>query len=124
MLSFCRALAFLLLAGVGCAAESAPAQGELIDQVWSGHPVSFAVLTERGYQFIAYYDAARRLTVMGRKVGEAKWARIQPPGVPIPGRGRDSNVTGWDSHNFLRLALDREGQLHLSGNMHVDPLVY
>ena len=124
MLSFCRALAFLLLACIGCAAESARPQGELIDQVWSGHPVSFAVLTERGHQFIAYYDAARRLTVMGRKLGEDKWARVQPPGVPVPERGRDSNVTGWDSHNFLRLALDREGRLHLSGNLHIDPLVY
>ncbi len=124
MLSFCRALTFLLLAGLGFGAESAPAGGELIDRVWSGHPVSFALLTERGHQFIAYYDAERRLTVVGRKLGETKWARVQPPGVPVAERGRDSNVTGWDSHNYLRLALDREGGLHLSGNMHVDPLVY
>jgi hypothetical protein len=35
-----------------------------------------------------------------------------------------SNVLGWDSHNSLKMALDREGYLHLSGNMHADPLVY
>jgi hypothetical protein len=35
-----------------------------------------------------------------------------------------SNVTGWDSHNYLTMALDRDGCLHLSGNMHADPLVY
>jgi hypothetical protein len=98
--------------------------GQLIDRVWAGHPVSFALLTERGHQFMAYYDAGRRLTVAGRKLGDEKWTRVQPPGVPVPGASRDSNVTNWDSHNFLRLALDRDGCLHLSGNMHVNPLVY
>ncbi|MDI1250375.1 MAG: BNR repeat-containing protein [Lacunisphaera sp.] len=97
--------------------------GELIDRVWAGHPVSFALLTERGHQFIAYYDAERRLTVAGRKLGETAWTRVQPPGVPSAHQ-RDSNRLGWDSHNYLRLALDRAGCLHVSGNMHVDPLVY
>ena len=98
--------------------------GRLIDRVWSGHPVGFAFLTERGHQFIAYYDADRRITVLGRRLTDPGWTRVQPPGVPVPKRGRDSNVTGWDSHNSLRLALDRDGCLHLSGNLHVDPLVY
>ncbi|MCX6954230.1 MAG: BNR repeat-containing protein, partial [Verrucomicrobia bacterium] len=102
----------------------ADSPGELIDQVWSGHPVTFAFLTERGHQFLAYYDAERRITVAGRAVGDKTWTRIQPPGVPVPGRKRTSNVTEWDSHNILRLALDRDGCLHLSGNLHVNPLVY
>jgi hypothetical protein len=97
--------------------------GELVDKVWAGHPVSFALLTERGHQFIAYYDAERRLTVAGRKLGETTWTRVQPAGVPSAHQ-RDSNLTGWDSHNYLRLALDRAGCLHVSGNMHNDPLVY
>ena len=114
-------LAFL---GLTAAVRAAEPAGELIDRVWSGHPVSFALLTERGHQFIAYYDAARRLTIAGRKLGDEKWTRTQPPGVPVPGQPRDSNVTNWDSHNYLRLALDRDGCLHLAGNMHVNPLVY
>jgi hypothetical protein len=118
---FRRVLLLVLLAGRCVAAV--PAGGELIDRVWSGHPVSFALLTEGGHQFIAYYDAERRLTVVGRQTGEATWARVQPPGAPSA-HGRDSNVTGWDSHNYLRFVLDRDGRLHLSGNMHVDPLVY
>lgn len=100
------------------------AAGTLLDHVWSGHPVGFAFLSEREHQFIAYYDAERRLTVLGRRLGAAAWSRLQPPGVPVPRRNRTSNVTGWDSHNSLRLALDRDGHLHLAGNMHVDPLVY
>ena len=102
---------------------AAPA-GVLLDKVWSGHPVSFAFLTERGHQFVAYYDAERRITVAGRRLDQAGWTRFQPAGVPVPGRGRDSNVTNWDSHNYLTLALDRDGFRHLSGNMHNDPLVY
>lgn len=98
--------------------------GILIDQVWSGHPVAFDILTERGHQFIAYYDADRRLTVIGRKLDEAGSTRVQPEGVPVPRRKRMSNVLGWDSHNSLRMALDHDGYLHLSGNMHADPLVY
>lgn len=103
-----------------------PPPGELLGTVWSGHPVTFGFLTERGHQFLAYYDADRRITVLGRKLTDpaAAWTRFQPPGVPNPKRKRDSNVVAWDSHNTLRLALDRDGHLHLSGNMHVDPLVY
>lgn len=102
----------------------AEATGELIDRVWSGHPVSFALVVEGGHQFVAYYDADRKITVRGRKPGEPAWVTVQPPGVPVPRRNRDSNVVGWDSHNTLRLALDRDGMVHLAGNMHADPLVY
>jgi len=118
--------------GLFAAEETAPAPApatevladESIDRVWSGHPVSFAFLTEREHQFIAYYDADRRITVVSRRLGESAWKRFQPEGVHLPGRGRPSNVTGWDSHNYLALALDRDGYVHLSGNMHNDPLIY
>ncbi|HVS54002.1 MAG TPA: BNR repeat-containing protein [Opitutaceae bacterium] len=115
------AVAFAVIARSGRAETPA---GELIDRVWSGHPVSFAFLVEREHQFIAYYDAERRITLVGRKIGDEKWTRLQPPGAPAPREQRMSNVTGWDSHNYLRLALDRNGCVHLAGNMHVDPLVY
>lgn len=106
-------------------AEAADAlEGERIDLVWSGHPVSYAILAEQGTLFIAYYDAERRMTVLSRKEGEAQWTRFLPEGVFLPGRKRMSNVTGWDSHNYLTMALDRDGYLHLSGNMHGDPLIY
>lgn len=100
------------------------ADGVLIDRVWAGHPVPFALLVERGYQFIAYYDADRRITLAGRKLPDGAWTRVRPEGRPVPKRDHPSNAVGWDSHNSLQLALDREGCLHLSGNMHADPLVY
>jgi hypothetical protein len=33
-------------------------------------------------------------------------------------------VLGWDSHNSVTLGIDKEGYIHLSGNMHVNPLTY
>jgi hypothetical protein len=120
ILASCIAVALLPLA----ASAQVDDAGILIDHVWSGHPVGFNLLTERGHQFIAYYDADRRLTLIGRKLGEAGSTRVQPEGVPVPKRKRTSNTLGWDSHNFLEMALDRDGYLHLSGNMHRDPLVY
>lgn len=95
-----------------------------VDQTWAGHPVKYALLTERGHQFIAYYDADRKITVVSRRLDEPTWTCFQPEGVFLPKRKRQSNVTGWDSHNYLTLALDRDGYLHLSGNLHVDPLIY
>src|SRR5206468_322385 len=38
--------------------------------------------------------------------------------VPLP------MTTGWDSHNSLTMAVDDDGYLHLSGNMHCVPLIY
>ena len=132
-------LAACLLPAPGICADDAPASSPAsapstspsevladaaIDKVWAGHPVSFAFLTERGHQFLAYYDADRRITVASRRIDETTWKRVQPDGVDLPGRGRPSNVTGWDSHNYLALALDKNGYIHLSGNMHNDPLIY
>lgn len=118
------ARAAVLAAAVLLGARGAEDPGELLDRVWSGHPVAFALAVEHGRQFVAYYDAERKITLLGRTDPAAPWTKVQPPGVPVPRRNRDSNVVGWDSHNTLRLALDRDGIVHLAGNMHADPLVY
>jgi len=84
-----------------------------IAQVWAGHPVQFALLTLAPFQFAAFYDDQRRLTVAQRRLDERKWTfNILP------------DTTGWDSHNYLALAADDEGYLHLSGDMHAVPLKY
>ncbi|CAF1407442.1 unnamed protein product [Adineta ricciae] len=84
-----------------------------IAPVWAGHPVSFVFLTHAPYQFVAYYDATRQMTVVQRNLNERTWTVNK---LPI--------VTGWDSHNYIVMAIDDDGYLHLSGNMHVVPLVY
>jgi hypothetical protein len=99
-------------------------RGIPVGLAWAGHPVSFALLTHGGKQFVAYYDEERRITVAARDLASEEWTTVHPEGGPKTAHQRASNVTGWDSHNYLRLAIDRDGCLHLSGNMHVDPLVY
>jgi len=81
--------------------------------VWSGHPVGFALLTAPPNQYVAFYDADRRMTVAGRRLDSSDWRMHHLP-----------QTLGWDSHNYVTMALDRSGRLHLCGNMHVNPLVY
>lgn len=84
-----------------------------IDQVWSGHPVNFALVTSNTHQYAAYYAANQRLTIAARELPNATWTR----------RELDTSV-GWDSHNHIAMALDEDGYLHVSGNMHNVPLIY
>lgn len=81
--------------------------------VWSGHPVDFALATVGDRQAVGYYDADRRLTVAVRSCGDSNWVI-----VPLP------RTTGWDSHNFIAMAVDRDGFLHVAADMHASPLVY
>lgn len=104
----------------GIAAAAAPGQDnekivQTIDvaSVWAGHPVGFALLTHRTNQFVAFYDDQRRMTVGARTLDSTAWRFT-----------RLSQTVGWDSHNYVTMAVDAAGHLHLSGNMHVRPLVY
>ena len=84
-----------------------------IAPVWSGHPVGFALLTTGGRQYVTFYDAERRMTVASRDVGSASWQLDLVP-----------ETVGWNSHNFIAIAADTDGCLHLSGNMHNRQLIY
>ena len=96
----------------GAAAETV-AQSIPVEPVWSGHPVGFCLLTKPPYQFVAYYDAQRRMSVARRSLDSTQWNITKLP-----------STLGWDSHNYVTLALDRDGHIHVSGNMHCVPLVY
>ena len=85
----------------------------VVAQVWSGHPVDFALLTCQPHQFVAFYDDQRQLTVARRRLDERRWTFVKLP-----------DVTGWDSHNSIALAADDDGCLHVSADMHVAPLKY
>lgn len=81
--------------------------------VWSGHPVGFFLLTKGNRQYVAFYDRQRRMTIAVRSLGSKKWDYQ-----------RLDSTLGWDSHNYVTMAIDAEGHIHLSGNMHCDPLIY
>ncbi len=84
-----------------------------VEPIWSGTSVGYCLLTHENHQFIAYYDANRQMTVAQRSLDSKDWTF----------KKMDSHIR-WDSHNYITMALDKEGYLHVSGNMHAVPLVY
>jgi len=84
-----------------------------ISPVWAGHPVGFDLLTRGERQYAAFYDTERRMAVAARRIGEDAFRLMRLP-----------ERIGWDSHNYIRMAVDDGGYLHLSGNMHCVPLKY
>ena len=96
--------------------DPAPASVEKsldVAPVWSGHPVGFALLTQGNRQYVAFYDAKRQMTVASRQLDQDAWQFTRLP-----------STVGWDSHNYVTMAMDEQHQLHVSGNMHCVPLVY
>ena len=84
-----------------------------VSDVWSGHPVDFSFVERGDSQYVAYYDTMRRMTVAMRPT-QTKTVRY----VNLP------STIGWDSHNYIAMALDSLGLIHVSGNMHAVPLTY
>lgn len=95
-----------------------------IDKVWAGHPVGFALLTHNTRQYIAYYNAERHMVVGQRNLDEEQFELHELPAVTREEGGGTSTILNWDSHNSVTLGIDRKGYIHLSGNMHVDPITY
>ena len=85
-----------------------------IGKVWSGSNAAFYALKHGNIVYVAYYDENRRTTV----------ARVDLATGAITTKHLSNVYEGWDSHNYLTLALDQLNNLHLSGNMHANPLVY
>ena len=95
-----------------------------IDKVWAGHPVGFCLLTNGNRQFIAYYNAERRLVVGQRNLSDPAFNLfILPPTTRETARST-STVLGWDSYNYVTFSFDKQGYIHLAANMHVHPLTY
>jgi hypothetical protein len=96
-----------------CAPPAAAQKIEAVDQVWAGHEVPFALVVTEERIYVGYYDAARQLSVASRPRGSSWWTYTRLP-----------SWVGWDSHNRIAMAVDAAGQLHVTANMHNDPLVY
>ncbi len=95
-----------------------------IDKVWAGHPVGFCLLTHGSRQYVAFYNENRNLVVGQRNLKDDKFELHVMPPTTREEAGGTSTVLGWDSHNSVTLGIDKEGFIHLSGNMHVNPLTY
>jgi hypothetical protein len=86
---------------------------EAIDQVWSGHKVGFALAAGAKRIYVGYYDANRQLTIAQRDRAGTAWTYVKL-----------DTWLGWDSHNYVAMAADPRGQLHVMANMHSEPLIY
>ena len=108
---------FLSLLFLRVNAQKAPNQGPLetipVAKVWSGHSVGFDLLTTDKFQYVGYYDEEQNMVIAQRPLDSKQWKK-----TVLPTR------IGWDSHNYIEMAVDRDGYLHVSGNMHAVPLVY
>lgn len=103
-------------AGAGGAAGGAPGailSAVDIADVWSGDPVGFALVTQGNRQFAAFYDANQNMTIAARTLDSTSWQLVRLP-----------TVVGWDSHNYIAMAIDSGGFIHVAGNMHAVPLIY
>ncbi len=95
-----------------------------IDSVWAGHPVGFCLYTHNDRQYIAYYNANRNMVVGQRNLDQDFFELHVMPATSRENAGGTSTVLNWDSHNFLTIGIDKEGFIHVSGNMHVHPITY
>jgi hypothetical protein len=95
-----------------------------IDSVWAGHPVGFCLYSHENRQYIAYYNANRNLVVGQRNLDDKNFELYLMSPTSRETAGGTSTVLGWDSHNYLTIGIDKDGFIHLSGNMHVNPITY
>ncbi|MEQ8549491.1 MAG: BNR repeat-containing protein [Cyclobacteriaceae bacterium] len=95
-----------------------------IDSVWAGHPVGFSLYTDGDRQYIAYYNSERSTVVGQRDLSEDNFQLHVLPRTSRETNQGTSSVLGWDSHNDLTLGVDKDGYIHLSGNVHAKPLTY
>jgi len=84
-----------------------------IDTVPSWFPVGFCLLTHGGQQYVAYYNERHQMIVARRGLDGREWQKVEL-----------ATKVGWDSHNYITMAVDSAGHIHLSGNMHCVPLIY
>ena len=79
----------------GAPVTPAPQSVSAIDRVWSSHRVGYAMVVTDTAIIVAYYDANRQLTVASRPRSAPAWVYHKL-----------DSWTGWDSHNYIAMALD------------------
>ena len=78
-----------------------------VDYVESGFPVSFSQTFAGDNHYIAYYDKDKNFCIGYRKLTDRSFKKTIL-----------NSKIGWDTHNYTTLIVDKEGYIHVSGNMH------
>lgn len=89
-----------------------------LDNAWAGMFVVMDLVTRDDEQYVGYWNEDRELVIAHRRLGDSDEEHSDWTYNTL-----DENLL-WDSHNYISLGLDRDGNLHVSGNMHNDPMVY
>ncbi len=75
-----------------------------------------AIVSHRGWQYVAYYDGARHVAVGRRRLPDGPWQIVRLTDYPF-----QSN----DAHNIISLGLcPKDGTIHLAFDHHGHPLHY
>ncbi|MFY0653111.1 MAG: BNR repeat-containing protein [Cyclobacteriaceae bacterium] len=75
-----------------------------------------ALVTHRGFQYLAYYDEERHVCIARRKLPSGQWESI---------RFLDYDFTSNDAHNVVSLGIcPNDGTIHLAFDHHVHELNY
>lgn len=90
-----------------------PLQGIEVSKVLSSFYVGYSAIEKDNKLYMAYYDSIHQMTLATCDLlsGELEY-EVLPSKI------------GWDSHNYVTMAFDKNGYLHVAGNMHATPLVY
>jgi len=74
------------------------------------------LVTSRGYQYVTYFDAQRRVCIGRRKLPDGKWENIQ---------FKDHKFKTNDSHNSAVIGIcEKDGTIHMAFDHHASPLNY
>lgn len=75
-----------------------------------------AVITYGKYQYVGYYDGARRVCIARRKLPDGKWRTIS---------FEDYDFKSNDAHNIISIGIcPKDGTIHIAFDHHVHPLHY
>jgi hypothetical protein len=102
------------------------------DIVKPGHRWNFgpgALWTHKGWQYAAYWDDARQVSVGRRKLPDGRWAVVSLPGYQRSAdgdRGKGGSISrGFgDSHEKVAMGISPDGVIHLSFDHHLSTLRY
>jgi hypothetical protein len=95
-----------------------------VGTAWGEISTGFDFIEAGDYQFAAYYGGDGFMTVSGKRVDESSWSTKKLSLAKNSSGGLIDNKIGCDSHNYVTIAVDKGGYLHVSGNMHTSPLIY